>query len=175
MRMFGRKRQERLSPEELARVQAELEAKLAEEGLEPIGGGTSEAKKPVTFERFLKENYSGGSDPRDIYATAVDGFQRVIVEDGLGDIEGGLTYNIDIDADGEKYLVFGVIVVKRESRGGGIAGELFQKLLTIAKNSGCSYITAKADTRAGKQILEGYGFNLRQDKRTGQNYYHLDI
>ncbi|NCO04869.1 MAG: GNAT family N-acetyltransferase [Candidatus Magasanikbacteria bacterium] len=122
--------------------------------------------------RFIKEQYPG--DAEYIIETALDGFDVIEVTDGQ-DIRGMLTYTEGKDQHQEVYTQFGVILVDEEERGSGLAEELFERLVHIAKEKEHAYITAKADTPSGEAFLERVGFYEEVDDVNSEEYFRYDL
>jgi len=138
-----------------------------------------EKQKIAEQEKFITENYpfdESGYSPEKILDDAFLGFQVLEKRnEGTGELEGVLTYDFEEDSEEEKFCKIGILLFTEEERGMGLANDLFNKLVKIAKKEGCSYFTAKADTEAGQNFLENFGFEVRTDKATGDEYCHLDI
>ncbi|MBD3244891.1 MAG: hypothetical protein GF335_02765 [Candidatus Moranbacteria bacterium] len=118
-----------------------------------------------------KSNY----DFEDLIASGLDGLKVLERRDDTNDLEALSTYKIDTDHEGNRYLSWGIMVIREESRGEGIFKEELQKLLNIARQNRCEYISAIADTNQGAVALESSGFYLEQDEINKRNYYRFDL
>lgn len=127
---------------------------------------------------FVVENYpakESGLEIDDLLSQALDGFEVVEKRDSNHEIESLISYSFEKDSENEKYCRLGIILTREESRGEGIAGELFSKLKTIAEKNDCDYFTAVADTEEGEEALLSLGFYEHFDPINKKNYYRLDL
>lgn len=166
-----------MTPEQRAALAAEWEGKLEDDGLgldnrEKIRYRKVE-KNTHNVEAFIKANYPG--DAEHMINSAIEGYTVLKEVDGIGEIEGILSYGIERDPKDQSYMKFGLVLVKKANKGEGIASKLMNRLEKVAAAKGCHYITAKADTPEGARFLMSNGFEERGDEETGQQYYHRDL
>lgn len=128
---------------------------------------------------FIRENYPIGKsrsyeDVAELINDSLDGF-TVIEQRDKGRIVGLRTYTIEKDAEGASYCRIGLALVDPEYRGLGISSELLEQLKNIARENGCEYMTANADTDAGQAFMEKAGFDVDEDPVNGREYYRYDL
>lgn len=127
---------------------------------------------------FIREHYpmdKSNYDFDDLIASGLDGLEVLERRDDTNDLEALSTYKIDTDHEGNRYLSLGIMITREESRGERIFKEELQKLLNIARQNKCEYISAIADTNQGAVALESSSFYLKQDEVNKRHYYRFDL
>jgi len=127
---------------------------------------------------FINKNYpfkESEYNQQDIINNSLDGLDVIEKKDKNNEIEGLITFYIANDHENIKYMSIGVILVREDLQNERIAMNLLKKLLGVALNNNCEYITAIADTQAGNDFLRKNGFDYETDPINSREHLRYEL
>ncbi len=138
------------------------------EQLTSIDEPTAEAFKRLIPQLVGREDYPSVEDLRQ--AVSSDNIRLLVAKDG-DEIVGALTVVLYLIPTGKKAIIEDVVVDK-EARGKGIASQLMEAAIEVARDGGARKIelTSRPSRIAANNMYLKYGFEVRDT-----NFYRLDL